>query len=287
MTMEGADMPKNNRTHTTRAARALAAHSHLGYQAALTLVRRARVAPRPEVFDDPANVARFIAEHQGPAAAAPLAVARFAGRRFDVELNDSIGHTRDTWLFDDLFDDMRTAVEADPAAGVWVSEEEGRWTVKSAASAPADIVWADSNGEFTLANGATGNPGCDECGTLDAAARVDGTYLCATELTRRGIGLPVQPDGPADDDEDDEGERCSGCGANLAHDAGEGYDGCCGSCADVMEMTCAVCDGEMVEDPDGSDGVMVHDPDAPAPEGWEQMTSHDLDEDHTAHNVWE
>lgn len=38
--------------------------------------------------------------------------------------------------------------------------------------------WANEDGEFLLADGSFGNPGCDGCGELDAVVKVDGQYLC-------------------------------------------------------------------------------------------------------------
>jgi hypothetical protein len=49
-----------------------------------------------------------------------------------------------------------------------------------------ETIWADENGNFTLADGSSGNPGCD-CGMADAVVRVDGEYLCASEAKARGI----------------------------------------------------------------------------------------------------
>lgn len=45
----------------------------------------------------------------------------------------------------------------------------------------ARVVWADEDGEFVLAGGGYGNPGCDGCGMADAIVAVDGTYLCASD----------------------------------------------------------------------------------------------------------
>lgn len=43
----------------------------------------------------------------------------------------------------------------------------------------------DANGDFMLSDGTLGNPGCDECGELDAVIRIGGTYLCATGWAER------------------------------------------------------------------------------------------------------
>ena len=41
------------------------------------------------------------------------------------------------------------------------------------------IERADADGNFTLSDGSLGNPGCDRCGTWDAAIRSGDEYVCS------------------------------------------------------------------------------------------------------------
>lgn len=48
-----------------------------------------------------------------------------------------------------------------------------------------DVHVADEHGNIRSISGTIGNPGCDGCGTADAAARVGGSYMCAAEVRER------------------------------------------------------------------------------------------------------
>lgn len=47
------------------------------------------------------------------------------------------------------------------------------------ASDVGPVEWAGVDGNFELVDGSRGNPGCDGCGTNNAVARIDGTYVCS------------------------------------------------------------------------------------------------------------
>jgi hypothetical protein len=475
-------MTKSNRTHSTRAARALAEASDLSYNQALELVRRSGRAPRPERFSDPEFTAAFLATHRvtrpevpAGSVAAPVqdpvlvwpragkfrlrggsrgnpgcddcgeldAVVRVDGRylcasaavatgavwalpehpealvawppddtEFLVTIHDGIGYTKDRFGWVDLHSAMRAAIAADPTAQQWTSagdtgvserwlgSPEG-WKVElngrprtlspdeldelrrvdaEAARYPAGEVirWAKGRPERVDVDNpvregagldhdwwdpATRYPGlaltsssgepvlsCRRCGVVrgkvsetrkcpgrvrvelrgtaevtrddDAVRAADGSaaetcdfcaapavdchggelHFCEAHrplvLAAFRAGILDRPDytiadivefGRAtgvDITDDADEDVCSRCGAGL--DDGEGYDGLCGSCADVAETTCSVCDGRFIDDPVGSPGVVVHDPDGlPEPgSGWDDMSSFDLDADHTPHNAY-
>jgi hypothetical protein len=303
-------MTSKNRTHTTRAARALQRAAGITYSAALAAIHAAGAAPRPEVFDDPAFTASFVERHLRPAAAAtptlPVLPPSMLAMSFEVTITDDIGHTVDRWTAQDLHADMVAAIAADPSARSWSSPT---WTVTVPAAA-SEPVFADRHGSFVLADGSTGNPGCDGCGMSDAVVRIDGVYMCVDaaieaglepwtcdECDRRIVSAEHQspqhaptcslhPDNEVTvEAEVDDEDPCDRCGAAL--DDGEGYDGLCGNCADIAESTCSVCGGDVVDDPSGSPGVLVHDPDADAPPGWDSMVGADLDADHVPHTAWD
>lgn len=186
-----------NRTNRQRAARRLAAATDLSYAAALELLRSVEVVPD---LDDPAAVAELLAarNRRTGAADAPAGVTG----RFEVTIDDRIGHTRDVLDAVDLWPDMADAITAAPEAPSWSGETGGSaWTVRPEWAAVlervAEPTWADEDGNFTLRGGGSGNPGCDECGSADAVVHLEGTYLCraaaiahAEELTAAEAGGP-------------------------------------------------------------------------------------------------
>ena len=62
-----------------------------------------------------------------------------------------------------------------------------------------ETQWCDDDGEFILADGSWGNPGCD-CGMYDAVVRIGKgrqyEYLCAAEAEERGVQKPVEETEP-------------------------------------------------------------------------------------------
>lgn len=168
-------MPRRNRTHLSRAARKLTEVSELSYQQALEVLRNLPAVPPLDRFNDPEYVATLVAAPAG--SPQPGFVL---DEHYRVTINDELGHTEDVWISAALFPEMVDAITADPGAGRWTGET---WTVTNMTeSFSLDVVWSDEGFGFVLSDGSLGNPGCDHCGSADAVARVNGTYLCGEAL---------------------------------------------------------------------------------------------------------
>lgn len=155
----GSRRRSQNSSNLSRAARRLAAAEGISYMAARERVIAARAAKGPD--------------------AAPVP------QRFAVQISDGIGFSADVWLLEDLFPEMEAAVTADPGAGAWAGDT---WTIAALDVRRGDLVFADALGRFELSGGSLGNPGCDECGSADAAVRDGDTYLCSVAAAERGLG---------------------------------------------------------------------------------------------------
>lgn len=75
-------------------------------------------------------------------------------------------------------------------SGEFLANERSSSTVTSP-TAWQEISHPDEDGEFPLADGSFGNPGCDKCGTSDAVIKVNGEYLCADDFRAYPFGTRV------------------------------------------------------------------------------------------------